>query len=52
MDLENPVISMVCKVVEHICNIHTLLNKAKFTIDDVVIDEIQGEVSGLCQCLL
>lgn len=40
------------KVMEHICNIHTLLNKAKFTIDDVVIDEIQGEVSGLFQCLL
>ena len=33
------------KVMEHICNIHTLLNKARLTVDDVVIDEIQGEVS-------
>lgn len=39
------------KVMEHICNIHTLLNKARLTVDDVVIDEIQGEVSEICQYL-
>lgn len=39
------------KLMEHICNIHTLLNKARLTVDDVVIDEIQGEVSEICQYL-
>lgn len=39
------------KVMEHICNIHTLLNEAKLTVEDGVIDEIQGEVSEICQYL-
>lgn len=39
------------KLMEHICNIHTLLNKTRLTVDDVVIDEIQGEVSEICQYL-
>ena len=40
------------KAMTHICQIHTLLDKARLTMDDYVIDELQGEVSDLCRCLL
>ena len=35
----------------HICQIQTLLNEARFKMDDPLIDEIQEEVSILWQCL-
>lgn len=39
------------KAMEHICIIHTLLNEARLTMDNAVVDELQEEVSYLCRCL-
>ena len=36
----------------HICQIHTLLDEARLKMDNVIFDELQGEVSDLCRCLL
>lgn len=40
------------KAMVHICQIQTLLNQARLTMDHIMIDEIQEEVSSLCRCLL
>lgn len=39
------------QIMMHICQIQTMLNKARITLGDAIIDEIQQEVSDLCRCL-
>lgn len=39
------------KMIAHICQIQTMLNQARLRTDTPIIDEIQGEVSALCQYL-
>lgn len=40
------------KAMAHICEIQSLLNEARLAVcDAVIIDEIQEEISNLCQCL-
>lgn len=39
------------QIMMYICQIQTMLNKARITLGDAIIDEIQQEVSDLCRCL-
>lgn len=40
------------KAMAHLCDLQTLLNQARQSIDSMILDEIQEEVSELCRCLL
>ena len=40
------------KAMAHIYDIQTLLNQARQSVNSMILDEIQEEVSELCRCLL